>query len=241
VEFKSIFKRGLTTIAAVAVSAMAPNVSQATPFTTTVPGENISLPDEYPEAGGVAIVMIGTNGNVYYQFSDPDGAFNGFQFRGNPTQFRGNPFTINDPISLDCGFRTCTDYFGGSIDRMYVRFSAYDGDTQDGNGQRIGFDFNRINLVMNGVDVGNWSNRTTEITNNSGTQSFGFQTGFGNNSFNTGWFSTSNQTLLNNVLATGQTTTQVRDDTPDDNYWDSAAAGLWPTVICDRSRRVTSL
>lgn len=31
----------------------------ATPFTSTVPGTSIVLPDDYPDAGGVAIVMEG--------------------------------------------------------------------------------------------------------------------------------------------------------------------------------------
>ncbi|WP_296419874.1 hypothetical protein, partial [Pseudooctadecabacter sp.] len=198
-----------------AVGLGVPQMAAATPFTTTVPNEGISLPAPYPEAGGVAIVMIGTNGNVYYQFSDPDGAFRGFQSNGEPAAFRGNPFTINNPIPLDCGVRSCTDYFGGSIDRMYVRFSAYDGDTQTN-----GFDFNDISLIMNGVSVGNWSSIQTEKTDNSGTQSFGFEQGFGNNSFNTGWFSSTNQTLLSNILSSGQTTTQVFDADPNDNYWD---------------------
>ena len=65
--------------------------AEATPFTTTVPGLGIQLPSAYPEAGGIAIVMIGVNGQIYYQFSDPDGAFRGFNSNGQPTQFRGNP------------------------------------------------------------------------------------------------------------------------------------------------------
>ena len=191
------------------------SAAHATPFTTVVPATGVALPDEYPEAGGVAIVLTGVNGNVYFQFSDPDGAFRGFNSNGQPVAFRGNPFTINDPIPLDCGFRSCSDYFGGTIARMDVRFSAYDGDTQPG-----GFDENDITLVMNGFDVGGWSGLTTEATNNEGTTSFGFRTGFGNNTFNTAWFSSTNAALLNNILATGQTTTQVRDDDPNDNYWD---------------------
>ncbi|MFW2589811.1 DUF7507 domain-containing protein [Sagittula sp. SSi028] len=187
----------------------------ATTFTTTVPGTSIVLPDEYPDAGGVAIVLQGANGNLYYQFSDPDGAFVGFQNRGTPREFRGNPFTINDPISLDCGFSDCADYFGGSLAQVYIRFSAYDGDTQPG-----GFDENDISLILNGFNVGSWSGLTTEITDTNGTQSFGFTTGFGNNTFNTGWFSSSNSALLANILSTGQTITQVYDDDPSDNYWD---------------------
>ncbi|MEO9863954.1 hypothetical protein, partial [Yoonia sp.] len=187
----------------------------ATPFTTTVPTTGVELPDEYPEAGGVAIVLTGINGNIYYQFSDPDGAFRGFNSNGEPVAFRGNPFTINNPISLDCGFTTCTDYFGGSIARMDIRFSAYDGDTQVG-----GFDEDDISLRINNFDVGSWSGITTERTDNTGTTSFGFEDGFGNNVFNTGWFASTNQALLDNILTTNQTVAQVFDDDPNDNYWD---------------------
>ncbi len=202
-------------IAAVLSTVSATPPADATPFTTNVPGTNISLPSAYPEAGGVVIVMEGVNGQIYYQFSDPDGAFRGFNSNGQPTRFRGNPFTINDPIPLDCGIRTCTEYFGGAIARVYVRFSAYDGDTQPG-----GFDENDISLILNGVNVGSWSGLTTERTNNSGTVSQGFTTGFGNNTFNTGWFTSTNPTLLNSLLTTGQTSTQVLDDDPNDNFWD---------------------
>lgn len=189
--------------------------AQATPFTQSVPGTSLTLPNGYPEAGGVAFVLVGVNGNVYYQFSDPAGAFRGFQNNGTPAAFNGNPFTINDPISLDCGFSTCTDYFGGALSNVYIRFSAYDGDTQVN-----GFDEDDITLRLNGFDVGNWSDVTTDITNTAGTVSSGQVQGFGNNTFNTGWFSSTNSALLSNILTTGQTTTQVFDADPNDNYWD---------------------
>jgi large repetitive protein len=64
------------------------------------------------------------NGDTYYQFSDPTGAFVGYQNTGNPAAFRGNPFTINNPITLNCGNTTCATYFGGAIAAMYIRFSA---------------------------------------------------------------------------------------------------------------------
>ena len=211
VAMLNMFKR----LCAFIVLAFLPVMANATTFTTTVPGLGIELPDEYPEAGGVAFVLIGANGNIYYQFSNPAGAFRGYQYRGNPSRFNGNPFTINDPLTLDCGFATCTTYFGGSIAQVHIRFSAWDGDTQVN-----GFDEDDISLILNGVNVGNWSDVYTEKTNNAGTQSFGFEQGFGNNAFNTGWFSTTNSALLNDILTTGQTTTQVYDDDPNDNYWD---------------------
>ncbi len=192
------------------------SVAMATPYTENVPAPtSLPLPPEYPAAGGVVIVLTGVNGNVYYQFSDPDGAFRGFNNTGTPTQFRGNPFTVNDPIQLDCGFATCSDYFGGAIARMDVRFSAFDGDTQPG-----GFDENDISLLINGFNVGSWSGITSEITNTNGDTSLGFTTGFGNNTFNTAWFNSTNPALLSNILSTGQTVSQVLDDDPDDNFWD---------------------
>lgn len=170
---------------------VSPSQTLATPFTTTVPATGVALPSEYPQAGGIAIVLTGVNGNIYYQFSDPSGAFVGYQYSGQPAQFRGNLFTINNPIGLDCGFRSCTNYFGGALARVDIRFSAYDGDTQGTPttpANQRGFDYNDISLVLNGYDVGSWSNLTTDNTNASGTTSFGLGVGFGNNTFDTGWF-----------------------------------------------------
>ena len=207
----------LCLVVTLAVSAVWSGLSpaSATPFTMNVPGTSLSLPADYPQAGGVAIVMVGANGNAYYQFSNPTGAFQGYQNSGSPTAFRGNPFTINNPITLDCGYSPCTDYFGGSVAKIYIRFTAYDGDTQVG-----GFDFNDITLRLNGFDVANWSTIATEITDNAGTTSFGTETGFGNNTLNTGWFTSTNSALAANILSTGQTTSQVYDRDPNDNYWD---------------------
>jgi large repetitive protein len=189
--------------------------SGATPYTMNVPGTSLSLPTAYPAAGGVAIVMVGVNGNSYFQFSNPTGAFQGFQNTGLPAAFRGNPFTINSPIALDCGASTCANYFGGSLAQVYVRFSAFDGDTGPGE-----FDVNDITLRLNGFDITNWSGVTTEITNTAGTVSSGFVSGFTNQTFNTGWFSSTNPALLANILSTGQTTSTVFDRDPNDNSWD---------------------
>jgi uncharacterized repeat protein (TIGR01451 family) len=200
----------------------------ATPFTTTVPGTSLVLPAEYPQAGGVAIVMVGANGNAYYQFSNPTGAFVGYNNNGNPAAFRGNPFTINNPIALNCGFSACSTYFGGSIASVYIRFTALDGDTQAG-----GFDHNDITLRLNGFDVANWSTITTQTTNTAGTTAFSTQQGFGNNTFDTGWFQSTNPALLGNILSTGRTTTQVHDRDPNDNYWDFSSGGTLanPSIV----------
>lgn len=197
---------------AILVTATAAN---ATPFTTSVPGTSLTLPAGYPEAGGVAIVLVGANGNSYFQFSNPTGAFRGFNSNGTPTRFRGDPFTINDPIGLDCGFSTCSTYFGGAISNIYVWFTAYDGDTQAGQ-----FDANDIDLLINGFNVGNWTNIPTQNTNLDGTQLISSGIGFGNWTYDTGWFLSTNPALLANILSTGQTVSQVDDADPNDNYWD---------------------
>lgn len=202
-------------VLATAALLIQPPAAEATTFTTTVPGTSLVLPADYPHAGGVAIVMVGANGNSYFQFSNPTGAFQGYQNSGTPAGFRGNPFTINSPINLNCGFSSCSTYFGGSISQIYIRFTAQDGDTQSGQ-----FDHNDISLVLNGFTVGNWSTVTTETTSTDGRTSFGFGTGFGNNTLDTGWFSSSDPGLLANVLSTGRTSTQVFDRDPNDNYWD---------------------
>ena len=204
----------LTSVFAIFLGLWA-TIASATPFTTTVPGTGLTLPDDYPEAGGVAIVMIGANGNTYFQFSNPTGAFKGFNNDGRPRRFEGNPFTINDPIELDCGFSSCSTYFGGSIAEMHIRLTAEDGDTAAGE-----FDHDDISLLINGYNVGNWSDVPTQNTNTSGTQLISSGIGFGDRTFDTGWFKSTNQALLNNILTTNQTVSQVRDDDPNDNRWD---------------------
>ncbi|WP_432816603.1 DUF7507 domain-containing protein [Sulfitobacter sp. JB4-11] len=185
----------------------------ATPNTRVSP-DGTALPSVYPEAGGVAMILYGVNGNIYYQFSEPRGAFTGFQNTGQPPAFRGNPFTINTPLTLDCGLQSCPAYFGNQIVKMEVRFTALDGDTHP-----AGFDFNDISLLINGVNIGNWSTVPTENTNRSGTQLISSQIGFGQNTFDTGWFSSTNAALLQDILTTETIRTQVLDDDPNDNRW----------------------
>jgi hypothetical protein len=225
---KFAFKSQICGLVASALLLLSPTDVSATTFTMTVPTTGVTLPSEYPQAGGVVTILTGVNGNIYYQFSDPSGAYVGYNSNGTPIAFRGNPFTINSAINLNCGFSDCATYFGGAIARMDVRLTAYDGDTQSN-----GFDFNDISLLVNGVNIGNWSALTTEKTDLSGAQSRGFETGFGNNTLNTGWFSSTNTALLSNILQTGKITNQVFDVDPNDNFWDftygSIPAGYWPS------------
>ena len=187
----------------------------ASPFTTTVPGTSIVIPTTYPQAGGIVIVLEGANGNIYYQFANPSTMFIGYQNAGSPAAFNGNPFQIAPAAALNCGISTCSSYLGGGITRVSIRFTAYDGDSQAGM-----FDFNDLTLRLNGIDVGNWSPVATQNTNLAGTTVISSNTGFGNNTFDTGWFQSTNPTLLSNILAIGSLKSTVYDADPNDNYWD---------------------
>jgi large repetitive protein len=192
----------------------------ATPFTTSVPGTSLVIPSTYPQAGGVVIVLEGVNGNVYYQFVNPSTMFQGYQNTGTPTAWQGNPFQITPVMTLFCGpVVSCSTYLGGGITRMTVRFTAYDGDNQTGM-----FDFNDLNLRINGSNFGassgNWSPVSTQNTDLTGTTLISSGTGFGNNTLDTGWFQSTDPTILSNVLSVGTVTASIFDRDPNDNFWD---------------------
>lgn len=217
--------------------------ASATPFTTTVPGTNVQIPSNYPEAGGIVLVLEGANGNFYFQVSNPSTMMRGFQNRpttqGNSTQpqnFRGAPdFQIAPEYTVDCGTASCSDYFGGGIVNGWVRFTAQDGDTSPTGGGN--FDLNDIELLLddgpnvtgatgpvnfnNSSVIGNWSDPATETTNIAGTVATANRIGFPNGAFNTGWFDINDQAVLNSFLVPDRIVRWgARDADPNDNFWD---------------------
>jgi len=192
--------------------------ANATPFTETVPNGNGPIPNTYPAVGGTMFVLIGANGNIYYQFVNPSTQFRGFQNTGTPTEFQGNPFQLGPTQALNCGTVSCTDYFGGSIVEGYARLTARDGDACPGN-----FDFNNVFFEVNGIEVGSFTGPNTERTNLTGTVSNGFEPCFrnqGSTETSTAWFDlTPVPGILDNILTTGGTTPFVRDTDPNDNFW----------------------
>jgi large repetitive protein len=207
-------------IAALSVTGASIRFASASTFTTTVPGTAITIPATYPQAGGVVIVLEGVNGNVYYQFVNPSTMFQGYQNTGAPAAWQGNPFQIGPVMALNCGpITSCSTYLGGGATRMSVRFTAYDGDSQAGM-----FDFNDLNLRINGQNFGanngNWTSVPTQNTDVTGTTVISNNTGFGNNTFDTGWFQSTNPAIISSVLTTGNITATVIDADPNDNFWD---------------------
>ncbi len=222
----------------------------ATNFTTTVPGTSIVIPSTYPQAGGVVIVLEGANGNVYYQFANPSTMYQGYSNSGTPVAWQGNPMQVTPAMALFCGpVVSCSTYLGGSITRMSVRFTAYDGDNQVGM-----FDYNDLNLRINGANFGansgNWSPVTTQNTDITGTTLISSGTGFGNNTLDTGWFQSTDATILSGVLTTGSVTASILDKDPTDNFWDfkrgndadttTVPLNVAPGVTLDKASTTTS-
>jgi uncharacterized repeat protein (TIGR01451 family) len=210
--------------------------AQATPFTETVPNGNGPIPNTYPAVGGTMFVLIGANGNIYYQFVNPSTQFRGFQLTGNPAAFRGSPeFQLGPAQALNCGIVSCTDYFGGSIVEGYARLTARDGDTCDAStgssGSNNNFDYQDVEFEINGITVTNLSDlpaNSVERTNFAGDTSLGFENCFrnqGSSETSTGWFDlTPVPGLLNNILTTGSTTPFINDsdgwtNNRGDNFW----------------------
>lgn len=229
-------------------AAVAPT-AWATTFTETVPNGNGPIPVTYPPVGGTMVVLVGTNGNLYYQFVNPSTQFSGFQDSGTPIGFRspvrpvpGDPtsgaasndlFQLGPAQTLNCGIVSCTDYFGGSIAEGYVRLTARDGDTcpgttpQDRNGAND-FDLNNISFLLNGFTVSNLTGPVTQRTTlTGGTLAGAANGGFENcfrdqptNETSTAWFDISaNTALLSDILTRGSTVPVIEDTDPNDNAW----------------------
>ena len=210
--------------------------AQATTFTETVPGGNGSIPNTYPPVGGTMFVLVGANGNIYYQFVNPSTQFRGFQLTGNPTGFRGAPkFQLGPTQALNCGTVSCDAYFGGSIVEGYSRLTVRDADACDAStgssGGNNNFDYQDVFFEVNGIRVSSLSDlpaNSVERTNFAGTSTIGTENCFrnqGGSETSTSWFDlTPVPGLLDNILTVGGTTPFIHDDdgwtnNRGDNFW----------------------
>jgi len=66
------------------VGTVLPQTAWATTFTETVPNGNGPIPNTFPPVGGTMFVLVGVNGNLYYQFVNPSTQFRGFAGTGTP-------------------------------------------------------------------------------------------------------------------------------------------------------------
>jgi hypothetical protein len=207
----------LATVTILGVASQVAGSAQATTLTLNSPSGG-TLPSGVSPVGGIVLDLIGQNdARVTSQLAAQD-TFVGFYNSGTPAAYQGNPGTIG----IQSGFTSSVlQALGGGLKQAGIRFTLYDGDTAAGD-----FDFNDNTLLVNGLNFGNWSNVNTEQTDGSGNAIGGgsFSSGFRDNTLDTGWFSTSDATLLSNFFTslsnTQQVVYQVNDVDPYDNYYD---------------------
>lgn len=184
-------------------------------FTTTSPAGG-ALPSGVTEVGGLVLDMIGINGVRVVSQLSASSLYVGFFDSGVPTENRGNPGTIG----TQTGLAAVLAALGGGLQSLAVRISVYDGDTAPGD-----FDENDNALLINGIEIGNFSDVATQETSADGLTILSETTGFGDNILSTGFFYETDPTILQDVfdslVATGSSVFQLRDDaTAFDNYFD---------------------
>jgi hypothetical protein len=127
----------------------------------------------------------------------------------------------NQLIGTQTGFGAATTgALGGGLLGASVRITLFDGDSAPGN-----FDFNQNALTLNSLAFGNFSAVSTQNTTSTGAAAGGgFSSGFRNNLLDTGFFTSTDPTLLGDffasLLATEQVQFRITDADPGDNVLD---------------------
>jgi hypothetical protein len=211
----------------IAAALFATNVS-ATPFTRTSPTSEGLAPAGVTEIGGIVIDMIGANGTRVVSQLAASTLFSGFAGT--------NPLVIG----TQTGFTpTVVGALGGGLAEFALRVTLYDGDTAPGN-----FDANQNFLLIDGVNLGDWTGIATQETTANGLSLISSGTGFGNNDLDTGWFYSTDSGKLASIyagLADGALAIALHDVDPGDNFYDFTQGvdgglidvGTGPTVTND--------
>ena len=191
----------------------------ATPFTSTSPtGLDVTTLGA-STVGGIVVDLVGTNGAHVVSQLAASSLFVGFYDDYPPsTPGYGNPGTIG----IQTGFGTATTgALGGGLASASFRFSLYDGDTAAGD-----FDHNDNDLLINGLNFGDWSAVQAQNTDGLGNVlSGGFSGGgFRDDRLDTGWFTSSDAglmaSLFTSLVSTEEMVFQIQDSDPYDNFFD---------------------
>jgi len=202
-----IHKIGL--LSAIVVGIVSVQAS-ATTFTRTSPTSEGLVPAGVTEVGGLVTDIVGLNGaRVVAQIAAS-------------SLFQGQPGTTPITIGTQTGFdSSVTGALGGGIAEMAIRITLFDGDTGPGD-----FDDNLNTLEVNGFTFDNFSDVVTRRTNSTGTSEFSTNAsgGFRNGILDTGWFFSTDATLLTNIfnsIVSNETIEyELRDVDPGDNFFD---------------------
>jgi hypothetical protein len=195
------------TVAALAVGVSAGAAGAATLSTTTSPTSKGELPSAVSVIGGVVLDLVGLNGTRVVSQLSASSLFRGF-FGASPGVIgRQNGFT---PSVLGA--------LGGGLSELAVRITLADGDSAAGD-----FDEDATELLVNGVSVGNFSDVVTQETDGTGVPIGMRSFGFGDEELDTGFFYNNRAVVLGDVFSSlggGSAVFSVRDDSPNDNFFD---------------------
>ena len=185
-------------------------------FTLTSPTSKGALPGGVSIIGGLVYDIVGLNGNRVVAQTPASALFDGYFDTGSPVGYRGNPGTIG----IQSGFTPAvTGALGGGIAEFAIRLTVWDGDTSVGD-----FDYYDNDLLVNGVNLGDFSDVQTILSNNNGTSFGSLVMGFSDSRLNTGFFYTTDSTklaaLYTSLISTQEVKTQLVDVDPYDNYFD---------------------
>jgi hypothetical protein len=181
----------------------------AVPFTEISPTSEGALPTGTTKVGGIVFDAVGLNGNRLVAQKAAGSLFVGYA--------TSNPQVIGTQTGMTSGLLSL---LGGGFSELAVRVTLSDGDSAAGN-----FDYNSNTFLINGFTIGNWSSVNALSTNAAGTTSGTFSGGgFRDNTLDTGWFYTTNTSLLSSVYSSifgsGQVVYSLNDISAGDNYYD---------------------
>lgn len=179
-----------------------------------------ALPSGVTEVGGIVLDLKDANGNRVVSQLAASSLYRGyadFPENGPPSgSAAGNPLTIGTQGGFDSGILAA---LGGGLASAAIRFTLYDGDSGpfdfDGGGDN--------SLLLNGLDFGLWSAVATEETSSDGLSILSTGTGFGNDILSTGFFSSTDSSLLASLfgtLSSGSVSFGLSDVDPFDNFFD---------------------
>lgn len=202
-------KKLLSTIATAACLAVAGPASSSV-FTSTSPtGFNVTTVGA-STIGGIVVQLDGLNGARVVSQLAASSLFSGFN-NTNPQN-----------IGVQSGFgNSVTGALGGGLASVSFRFTLFDGDNAAGN-----FDANDNTLLVNGINIANWTTVNAQNTDASGVATgSGFSGGgFRNNLLDTGWFFTNNAGILSALFsaidAADVISFALSDVDPGDNFLD---------------------
>ncbi|WP_205370859.1 hypothetical protein [Thermoleptolyngbya sp. PKUAC-SCTB121] len=169
-----------------------------------------ALPSGVTIIGGIVLDLVGANGQrLVAQLAASD-------------LYEGTVTTSQQLIGTQTGLTpTFINTLGGGLSRVAVRVTLFDGDNAPSD-----FDFNQNRLLLNGFDIGNWSDVETITTDGLGNpvSSNRPNFGFANEELDTGWFFTQDPTFLanfyNSLVSGQQVDYTFVDNTPAENFLD---------------------